>query len=93
MTDAPQTSSAVIGRIANYLQQLILLDMLAKVLSAQEKGGDYLPLLKSLSDYVESQGGKEKAEWHLIAELCSLAARADQLRLSERCADDSVLDY
>ena len=91
MTDTnyqPQ-DSAVIGQISTYLQQLILMDALAKVISAQEKGGDCLPLLKSLRDCAESQGvEREKAEWGFIFELCSLAARAAQQRSGEPCTDD-----
>ncbi len=86
MTDPDQPQdSATIGQISIYLRQLILLDMLAKVFSAQQKGDDCLPLLKFLRDYAESQGvEREKTEQHLITELCSLAARADSIAAQQR---------
>jgi hypothetical protein len=62
MTDTnsrQQQHSAVLGQISAYLQQLILMDALAKVISAQQKGGDYLPLLKSLRDYALAQVSSE----------------------------------
>lgn len=86
-TDHPQ-NSATIGRISTYLQQLILHDLLAKAIEAQQRGGDCLPLLKSLSDYIESQGGeREKAEWDFVAKLCSAVAAAAQQRSVEPCDD------
>lgn len=86
-TDHPPNSAVI---ISTYLQQLILHDRLAKAIEAQQKGGDYLPLLKSLRDCAESQGDStalERPHSALLVELCSLAARADQQR-SEPCADD-----
>lgn len=69
MTDQPQDFAVV--QNSTYLQQLILHDMLAKVIEAQRKGGDNCALLKSLRDYASAQAEADSSEQHLFAAILS----------------------